>query len=43
MGLIGERERTELRGAAEERERLGRPDDAQELRAQAAALEAYLE
>ncbi len=43
VGLIVERERTELRGAAEERERLGRPDDAQELRAQAAALEAYLE
>ena len=43
VGLIVERERTELLGAAEERERLGRPDDAQELRAQAAALEAYLE
>ena len=40
---IIERERTELLGAADEREGLGRPDDAVELRAQAAVLEGYLE
>ena len=40
--LIVERERAELRGAADERERLGRGDDAAELRAQAEVLEVYL-
>ena len=40
--LIVERERDDVLGAADERERLGRPDDAEELRAQADALEAYL-
>jgi hypothetical protein len=41
--LIVERERAELLAAADEREGLGRPDDAVELRAQAAVLEGYLE
>jgi uncharacterized protein len=40
--LIVDRERAELLGAADEREGLGRPDDAAELRAQAAVLEGYL-
>ena len=38
---IVERERVELLAAADERERLGRPGDAAELRAQAAVLEGY--
>jgi uncharacterized protein YqeY len=37
-----EGERAELLAAAEERDGLGLPDDAEELRAQAAVLEAYL-
>ena len=41
--LVVERERAELLGAADERERLGRPGDAVGLRAQAAVLEGYLE
>ena len=41
--LIVERERAELLAAADEREGLGRPDDAAEMRGQAAVLEGYLE
>jgi uncharacterized protein YqeY len=39
--LIVEREHAELIGAADERDGLGLPDDAEELRAQAAVLEGY--
>ena len=39
---VVERERVELLGAADERERLGRPGDAAGLRAQAAVLKGYL-
>jgi uncharacterized protein YqeY len=41
--LTVERERAELLGATGERERLGRGDDAAELRRQAAVLADYLE
>ena len=39
---IVERERTELLAAADERESLGLPDDAADLRAQAEVLRSYL-
>ncbi len=40
---IIEREQAELLAAADEREALGRPDDAADLRAQASLIDAYLD
>ncbi len=42
MRAVIERERDELLAAADEREALGLPDDADELRGQAVALDTYL-